>query len=105
MVYGILTTPGKGGMPFEYGDTPPTAPGEPLRVSESGTLLAFVNQPDRVFASRWANAYGKILWQVTEEILHQDDLPAAETFSSCQEFQMWLSRRDTFFEGAESARI
>lgn len=94
MFYAILTTPGESGMPFDYTDTQPTAPGDPLHVAPNATLLAFENQPDRVFAARWANAYGKILWQVTETILHQDDLPAAETFSSCQEFRMWLSRRD-----------
>ena len=35
MFYAILTTPGKGGMPFAYGDTDPTAPGETLRVADS----------------------------------------------------------------------
>ena len=94
MFYGILTTPGKGGMPFQMSDTPPTAPGDPLRVSPNAALIAFENQPDRVFASKCACASGKILWNVPENILHPDDLPADETFSSFRDFQGWLIRRD-----------
>lgn len=95
MVYAILTTPGKGGMPFQNGERPPQAPGNPLRISEDATLLAFENQPDRVFANQYARASGKLLWYVTQDFLHSDDLPAEETFSSYREFQAWLSRRDT----------
>ena len=95
MFYAILTTPGKGGMPFAYGDTPPTAPGDaPLRVSEGGTLIGFVNQPDSVFASKYACASGLILWQVNDVKLHPDDVADAITFSSHREFQSWLICRD-----------
>ena len=95
MFYAILTTPGKGGMPFFYGDTPATAPGDaPFRVSEGGTLLAFVNQPDSVFASKCACASGLILWQVNNVKLHPDDLVDAKTFSTYREFQAWLVSRE-----------
>ena len=94
MFYAIMTTAGEGGVPHKKPETPPTVPGEPLRVSENATLLAFANQPDRVFARRTASAYGKILWDVSEEIIHPDDLPADEVFDSYEEFQAWLTRRD-----------
>ena len=90
MHYGVLTNLGKCGMPFQYGERPPTAPGDPLRVSADATLLAFENQPDRVFANQYARVSGKLLWYVTEDILHPDDLPAAETFGSYREFQTWI---------------
>ena len=90
MHYGVLTNLGEGGMPFENNKRPPTAPGDPLRLSEDATLLAFANQPDRVFANQYARASGKLLWYVAENILHPDDLPAAETFSSYREFQTWI---------------
>ena len=93
MFYAILTEAGRG-MPFNYAETPPTAPGDPLRISENATLVAFENQPDLVFASKCACVSGKILWHVTENILHRDDLPAAETFSNYREFQNWLILRD-----------
>lgn len=86
MFYAILTEAGRG-MPFNYTGSPPTAPGDPLRVSEQAALMAFENQPDLVFASKYACASGKILWHVTEQILHPDDLPTAKTFSSCRDFQ------------------
>ena len=94
MFYAILTTAGKG-TPFKIMDAPPSAPGDPLRVSPDATLVAFERQPDRVFANQYARASGQILWYVNEEILHRDDMPADETFSSYHDFQVWLSRRDT----------
>ena len=94
MVYAILTTPGKGGMPFDYGDTAPTAPGETLRVAPNATLIGFENQPDSVFASKDANAFGLILWQVTGVTLHPDDLADAKTFSTYREFHTWLWSRE-----------
>ena len=93
MFYAVLTEAGRE-MPFNYAGTPPTAPGDPLRVSERATLVAFENQPDLVFASKYACASGKILWHVTESILHHDDLPDAKTFSSYRDFQSWLVCRD-----------
>ena len=39
MFYGILTELGKNGMPFQYHNTAPQAPGDPLRVSEHATLI------------------------------------------------------------------
>ena len=94
MVYAILTTPGKGGMPFDYGDTAPTTIGEPLRVAPNATLIGFENQPDSVFASKDANAFGLILWRVPGVNLHPDDVAAAKTFSSHREFQSWLICRE-----------
>ena len=94
MVYAILTTPGKGGMPFDYGDTAPTAPGERLRVAPNATLVAFENQPDSVFASKCANASGKLLWHVPEEMLHPDDLAEVETFNSYRDFHNWVWNRN-----------
>ena len=94
MVYRILTNLGKGGSPFVIPDTTPTAPGDPLRVSPKATLIAFENQPDSVLAGKDAMAYGKILWCVTEDILHPDDLPAAEVFSSGREFENWLRQHN-----------
>ena len=94
MVYGILTTPGRGGMPFDYSDTSPTAPGETLRVAPSATLIGFEKQPDSVFASRYANAFGLLLWQVTGVNLHPDDVADAETFSTYREFYTWLWSRE-----------
>ena len=94
MFHAVLTNLGEGGSPFERPETAPQAPGSPLRVSEDATLIAFVNQPDRLFAGKYALASGKVVWHVTEEMLHRDDLPADKIFSSCQEFQVWLSRRD-----------
>ena len=82
-------------MPF-VSENPQTAPGSPLRVAEGATLIAFERQPDSVFARGDALAYGKNLWCVTEDILHPDDLPAAEVFSSGREFQRWL--RDSKYE-------
>ena len=92
MHYAILTTPGKGGLPFKTLETAPEAPGDPLRVSENATLLAFENQPTLVIASQFATTYGKLLWHVPEQILHPDDLPARETFKTCQEFMMWMTQ-------------
>ena len=94
MVYAILTTAGAGGAPHKKPDVPPTAPGNPLRISENATLLAFENQPNRVFARKTASAYGKILWTVTENVIHPDDLPADETFSSHREFENWLRQHN-----------
>lgn len=94
MYYAVLTNLGEGGSPFKCPETAPEAPGSPLRVSEDATLIAFENQPARFFAGKYALASGKILWHATEEILHRDDLPADEIFDTCQEFQVWLSRRD-----------
>lgn len=91
MYYAVLTKLGT--PPFQIPNTPPTPPGDRLRLAKGATLLVFVNQPDRVFASRWAAAYGKILWHVTEHTMHSDDLPAVE-FESCHDFQVWLSRRE-----------
>ena len=93
MIYGILTEAGKG-SPFNHGTTPPTAPGDPLRVSPEATLVTFENQPDSVFARQTASAYGKILWAVNGVSLHPDDLSDAETFSSCSEFDDWLRCRE-----------
>ena len=90
MFYAILTTPGKNGSPFQKPETAPAAPGDPLRVSEDATLLAFENQPDRVFATQYARACSKLLWHMQEQILHPDDLPATETFSSYREFVKWI---------------
>ena len=90
MFYAILTRLGSGGAPFQYGDTPPTAPGEPMRVSEKATLVVFERHNDRLFASSWASAYGKLLWYVPETLLHPEDLPDATEFASCQEFQNYL---------------
>lgn len=95
MYYGILTNAREGGSPFKKPETPQTAPGDPLRVSEDATLVAFERQPTRLFARKDAAAYGKILWTVTKSILHPDDLPADEVFKTNQEFIVWLSRRDT----------
>ena len=94
MVYRILTNLGKGGSPFQYTNTSPTAPGDPLRVSPQATLVAFENQHDSVLARQIALAYGKMFWHVTEDILHPDDLPAAEVFSSGREFKRWLFESD-----------
>ena len=94
MNYAILTNLGEGGSPFQKPKTAPTAPGNPLRVSPEATLVAFENQPDSVFARGDAAAYGKIMWSVTKQILHADDIPDAEVFSSCNDFRVWLSRRD-----------
>ena len=95
MVYAILTTPGKGGMPFQNGERPPQAPGNPLRISEDATLLAFENQPDRVFANQYARVSGKLLWYITKDVLHPDDLLVPdETFSSYREFKAWLSSQE-----------
>ena len=91
MFYAVLTNQG---TPFQIRETPPTAPGSPLRVTEDATLLAFENQPSRLFASKYATASGKILWHVTEDILHIGDLPPAKIFTSCHAFQVWLSRRE-----------
>lgn len=90
MFYGILTRPGQGGMPFQTIDAPPTAQGEPLRVSPDATLVAFENQPDRLFAARLANTLGRILWYMDENILHPDDLQDAVKFDAYSDFQMWL---------------
>ena len=88
MVYRILTNLGKGWESLQ--STQDTANRlhrcSPLRVSENATLIAFENQPDSVLAGKDARAYGKILWCVTEDILHPDDLPAAKVFSSGREF-------------------
>ena len=92
MHYRILATLGKNGTPFKKPATAPTAPGCTRRVSEDATLLAFTNQPATVFASQYASAYGKLLWSVPEQMLHPDDLPARETFKTCQEFLVWLSQ-------------
>ena len=89
MHYAILTKVGKGGSPF-VSENPQLAPGSPLRVSEDATLIAFENYNDRLLARGDALAYGKNFWHVTEDILHADDLPAAETFSSGREFVLWL---------------
>ena len=94
MYYAILTNLGEGGSPFLKPNTPPTAPGSPLRVSESATLIGFENQPDSVFARQSAAAYGKMLWSVNGVSLHPDDLSDAETFSSCREFDRWLFDRE-----------
>lgn len=94
MFYGILTNAGEGGAPFKKPDTPPTAPGNTLRLSPEATLLAFETQPSWLFASKYARAYSKILWSVDKKMLHRDDLPAAEVFGSCHDFQVWLSCRD-----------
>ena len=91
MFYAVLTNQG---TPFQISDTPPQAPGNPLRVSPDATLLAFENQPSRLFASKYARAASKQLWHVTEDILHRDDLPVAEVFTTCHDFQVWLFRRD-----------
>lgn len=93
MFYAILTNVGS--VPFRIPKKPPTAPGDPLRLSDKGTLLCFEHQPDRVFANRYVRASGQILWYVNEELLHRDDLPADETFSSYHDFQVWLSQRGT----------
>ena len=90
MYYGILTKLGEGGMPFKPSKTPPTAPGDPLSISENATLIGFENQPDSVFARQTAAAHGKILWSVSGVNLHPDDLKDAETFGSCGDFQRWL---------------
>ena len=90
MHYAILTTPGVS-PPFDYRNTaPPTAPGDSLRVAPNATLIAFVNQPDLVLGSRWANASGKLLYHVPETILHPDDLAEVEEFASQFDFQRWL---------------
>lgn len=92
MFYAILTNVGT--TPFQVPKKPSAAPGDPLRLSNKGSLLCFENQPDRLFAGKYARASGKVLWFVEKEILNRDDLPADETFSSCHDFQVWLSRRD-----------
>lgn len=91
MHYAVLTDPG---TPFQFHNSAPQPPGDPLRVAENATLLAFENQPDLVFASRWANASSKILWHVPEQILHLDDLSDAEHFSSYRDFSLWLFQHD-----------
>ena len=93
MVYAVLTP--NTTTPFQIPKTPPQAPGNPLRLTDEAMLLGFENQPDRVFASKYARAAGKVLWYVTKTILHRDDLPSAEVFSSCHDFQVWLCHRDT----------
>ena len=92
MVYAVLTKLGT--PPFKRPKTPPTAPGDRLRLSEDATLVGFVNQSDKVFGRKWAMAYGNLLWDATEHTMHSDDLPAAVEFKSCHDFQVWLSRRE-----------
>ena len=88
MYYSILTVKYK--SPFKQSETPPSAPGDQLRVSEGAVLIAIENQPTVVFSRQIAMAYGQTLWAVTGVNLHEDDLEEAIEFETPNEFQKWL---------------
>lgn len=91
MEYAILTKLGEG-MPFKLPKASQMAPGQPLRVHESATLLAFERQPVLVFARRTANAFSYLLWNVPKTLIHEDDAPE-KTFETLTEFQQFLMEK------------
>lgn len=67
----ILTKTGT--SPFKRSELPPTAPNNPLRVTEGATLIEFSHQPTMVIAQRIAPAYRFILWATSTVQFHEDD--------------------------------
>ena len=92
MYYAVLTKIGEDGSPFKRSQIAPTAPGEPLRISEKATLIAFPSQPARLL-SRNAGYCGYLLWHVNEETIHPDDMPAEEVFETTNAFTHWLMKK------------
>ena len=79
--------------------TPPfksqrSAPGEPLRVSESATLIEFSCQPTQLIAQRLAAAYGCILWAVSGVSLHDEDWLERVVIETTQEFNAFIRDAD-----------
>lgn len=91
MHYAILTKLGKG-KPFKT-PTDVSAPGEPLHLDESATLVAFHHQPHIVFARQYAQVCGYILWTISEMTLHPDEYEPAETFEYYREFQSYIHQQ------------